>query len=153
MLFSYQKKERWDDVIDNETRRKIIIEYGAGATITALAEKYSVSRKTISKILTPQKSTQKVPISTQKVLNEDKKTQEAVEKVLTLDEQDNKELARKTVNAIMKSLPKDIQKASMADKMKVLERMVELFGLANDEEQEEVRLIITSEDASGGGDD
>ena len=140
-------------MIDNETRRKIIIEYGAGATITALAEKYSVSRKTISKILTPQKSTQKVPISTQKVLNEGKKTQEAIEKVLTLDEQDNKELARKTVNAIMKSLPKDIQKASMADKMKVLERMVELFGLANDEEQEEVRLIITSEDASGGGDD
>ena len=140
-------------MIDNETRRKIIIEYGAGATITALAEKYSVSRKTISKILTPQKSSQKVPISTQKVPNEDKKTQEAIEKVLTLDEQDNKELARKTVNAIMKSLPKDIQKASMADKMKVLERMVELFGLANEEEQEEVRLIITSEDASGGGDD
>ena len=140
-------------MIDKETRRKIIIEYGAGATITALAEKYSVSRKTISKILTPQKSTQKVPISTQKVLNEGKKTQEAIEKVLTLDEQDNKELARKTVNAIMKSLPKDIQKASMADKMKVLERMVELFGLANDEEQEEVRLIITSEYASGGGDD
>ena len=140
-------------MIDKETRRKIIIEYAAGATITALAEKYSVSRKTISKILTPQKSTQKVPISTQKVPNEDKKTQEAIEKVLTLDEQDNKELARKTVNAIMKSLPKDIQKASMSDKMKVLERMVELFGLANDEEQEEVRLIITSEDASGGGDD
>lgn len=141
-------------MIDNETRRKIIIEYGAGATITSLAEKYSLTRKTISKILTPQKSTQKVPIiSTQKVLNEGKKTQEAIEKVLTLDEQDNKELARKTVNAIMKSLPKDIKKASMADKMKVLERMVELFGLANDEEQEEVRLIITSEDASGGGDD
>ena len=140
-------------MIDKETRRKIIIEYGAGATITSLAEKYSLTRKTISKILTPQKSTQKVPISTQKVPNEDKKTQEAIEKVLTLDEQDNKELARKTVNAIMKSLPKDIQKASMADKMKVLERMVELFGLANDEEQEEVRLIITSEDASGGGDD
>ena len=140
-------------MIDNETRRKIIIEYGAGATITSLAEKYSLTRKTISKILTPQKSAQKVPISTQKVDNEDKKTQEAIEKVLTLDEQDNKELARKTVNAIMKSLPKDIQKASMADKMKVLERMVELFGLANDEEQEEVRLIITSEDASGGGDD
>ena len=140
-------------MIDNETRRKIIIEYGAGATITSLAEKYSLTRKTISKILTSQKSTQKVPLSTQKVPNEDKKTQEAIEKVLTLDEQDNKELARKTVNAIMKSLPKDIQKASMADKMKVLERMVELFGLANDEEQEEVRLIITSEDASGGGDD
>lgn len=140
-------------MIDKETRRKIIIEYGAGATITSLAEKYLVSRKTISKILTPQKSAQKVPISTQKVPNEDKKTQEAIEKVLTLDEQDNKELARKTVNAIMKSLPKDIQKASIADKMKVLERMVELFGLANDEEQEEVRLIITSEDASGGGDD
>lgn len=140
-------------MIDNETRRKIIIEYGAGATITSLAEKYSLTRKTISKILTSQKSTQKVPISTQKVPNEDKKTQEAIEKVLTLDEQNNKELARKTVNAIMKSLPKDIQKASMSDKMKVLERMVELFGLANDEEQEEVRLIITSEDASGGGDD
>ena len=140
-------------MIDNETRRKIITEYGAGATITSLAEKYSLTRKTISKILTSQKSTQKVPISTQKVYNEDKKTQEAIEKVLTLDEQDNKELARKTVNAIMKSLPKDIQKASMSDKMKVLERMVELFGLANDEEQEEVRLIITSEDASGGGDD
>lgn len=147
-------------MIDNETRRKIIIEYGAGATITSLASRYSLTRKTISKILNAKKSTQKVPISTQKVpkrvkkvLNEDKKTQEAIEKVLTLDEQDNKELARKTVNAIMKSLPKDIQKASMADKMKVLERMVELFGLANEEEQEEVRLIITSEDASGGGDD
>lgn len=139
-------------MIDKETRRKIIIEYGAGATITSLAEKYSLTRKTISKILTSQKSTQKVPISTQKVHNEDKKIQEAIEKVLTLDEQDNKELARKTVNAIMKSLPKDIQKASMSDKMKVLERMVELFGLANDEEQDEVRLIITSEDASGGDD-
>lgn len=36
---------------DKETRRKIIIEYGAGETVTALAEKYKLSRTTISKIL------------------------------------------------------------------------------------------------------
>lgn len=136
-------------MIDNETRRKIIIEYGAGATITALAGKYKFSRTTISKILGSVKTEQKLSNNCTKT----ERVGVAIGRVKEIDEQDNKELARKTVNAIMKSLPKDIQKASMADKMKVLERMVELFGLANDEEQEEVRLIITSEDASGGGDD
>ena len=36
-------------MIDNETRRKIIIEYGAGATITSLASRYSLTRKAQSK--------------------------------------------------------------------------------------------------------
>lgn len=134
---------------DKETRRKIVIEYGAGATVTALSEKYKLSRTTISKILGSVKTEQKLSNNCSKT----ERVGVAIGRVKEIDEQDNKELARKTVNAIMSSLPNDIKRASIADKMKVLERMVELFGFNKEDEQEEVRLIVTSEDASGGSDE
>jgi len=38
-------------MVDIATKRKILIEYGAGASISALSKKFTLSRPTISKIL------------------------------------------------------------------------------------------------------
>lgn len=84
---------------DKETRRKIIIEYGAGETVTALSEKYKLSRTTISKILGSVKTEQKLSNNCTK----NERVGVAIGRVKEIDEQDNKELARKTVNAIMSS--------------------------------------------------
>lgn len=65
-------------MVDIATKRKILIEYGAGASIVALSKKYAVSRKTISKILTPQKSSQKVPKKFPLVPSDTDKEQEAI---------------------------------------------------------------------------
>lgn len=120
-------------MVDIATKRKILIEYGAGASIVALSKKYAVSRKTISKILSEKKVPKKFP-SKKKVPIEDDRIEEASEALDELEEESNKELAEKTVRAIMKSLPKDIAEASLKDKMRVLEQMTAIFGIGDDDE-------------------
>ncbi len=119
-------------MIDIATKRKILIEYGAGSSIVALSKKYAVSRKTISKILSEKKVPKKFP-SKKKVPIDDELIEETSEALDELEEESNKALAEKTVRAIMKSLPKDIAGASLKDKMRVLEQMTAIFGIGDDE--------------------
>ena len=120
-------------MIDIATKRKILIEYGAGSSIVALSKKYAVSRKTISKILSEKKVPKKFP-SKKKVPIDDELIEETSEALDELEEESNKVLAEKTVRAIMKSLPKDIAGASLKDKMRVLEQMTAIFGIGDDDE-------------------
>lgn len=120
-------------MIDIDTKRKILIEYGAGSSIVALSKKYAVSRKTISKILSEKKVPKKFP-SKKKVPIDDELIEETIEALDELEEESNKALAEKTVRAIMKSLPKDIAEASLKDKMRVLEQMTAIFGIGDDDE-------------------
>lgn len=120
-------------MIDIATKRKILIEYGAGSSIVALSKKYAVSRKTISKILSEKKVPKKSP-SKKKVPINDELIEETSKALDELEEESNKALAEKTVRAIMKSLPKDIAGASLKDKMRVLEQMTAIFGIGDDDE-------------------
>lgn len=120
-------------MIDIDTKRKILIEYGAGSSIVAISKKYAVSRKTISKILSEKKVPKKFP-SKKKVPIDDELIEETIEALDELEEESNKALAEKTVRAIMKSLPKDIAEASLKDKMRVLEQMTAIFGIGDDDE-------------------
>lgn len=136
-------------MIDIATKRKILIEYGAGSSIVALSKKYAVSRKTISKILSEKKVPKKFP-SKKKVPIDDELIEETSEALDELEEESNKALAEKTVRAIMKSLPKDIAGASLKDKMRVLEQMTAIFGIGDDDDDDKVgEIIISSEDGSG----
>lgn len=136
-------------MIDIATKRKILIEYGAGSSIVALSKKYAVSRKTISKILSEKKVPKKFP-SKKKVPIDDALIEETSEALDELEEESNKVLAEKTVRAIMKSLPKDIAGASLKDKMRVLEQMTAIFGIGDDDDDDKVgEIIISAEDGSG----
>lgn len=136
-------------MVDIATKRKILIEYGAGASIVALSKKYAVSRKTISKILSEKKVPKKFP-SKKKVPIDDDRIEEASEALDELEEESNKALAEKTVRAIMMSLPKDIAKASLKDKMRVLEQMTAIFGIGDDDDDDKVgEIIISAEDGRG----
>lgn len=136
-------------MVDIATKRKILIEYGAGVSIVALSKKYAVSRKTISKILSEQKVPKKFP-SKKKVPIEDDRIEKASEALDELEEESNKALAEKTVRAIMKSLPKAIAGASLKDKMRVLEQMTAIFGIGDDDDDDKVgEIIISAEDGSG----
>lgn len=136
-------------MIDIATKRKILIEYGAGSSIVALSKKYAVSRKTISKILSEKKVSKKFP-SKKKVPIDDELIEETSEALDELEEESNKVLAEKTVRAIMKSLPKDIAGASLKDKMRVLEQMTAIFGIGDDDDDDKVgEIIISAEDGSG----
>ena len=135
-------------MIDIATKRKILIEYGAGSSIVALSKKYAVSRKTISKILSEKKVPKKFP-SKKKVPIDDELIEETSEALDELEEESNKVLAEKTVRAIMKSLPKDIVGASLKDKMRVLEEMTAIFGIGDDDDDDKVgEIIISAEDGS-----
>ena len=135
-------------MIDIATKRKILIEYGAGSSIVALCKKYAVSRKTISKILSEKKVPKKFP-SKKKVPIDDELIEETSEALDELEEESNKVLAEKTVRAIMKSLPKDIVGASLKDKMRVLEQMTAIFGIGDDDDDDKVgEIIISAEDGS-----
>lgn len=135
-------------MIDIATKRKILIEYGAGSSIVALSKKYAVSRKTISKILSEKKVPKKFP-SKKKVPIDDELIEETSEALDELEEESNKVLAEKTVRAIMKSLPKDIVGASLKDKMRVLEQMTAIFGIGDDDDDDKVgEIIISAEDGS-----
>lgn len=136
-------------MIDIATKRKILIEYGAGSSIVALSKKYAVSRKTISKILSEKKVPKKFP-SKKKVPIDDELIEETSKALDELEEESNKALAEKTVRAIMKSLPKDIAGASLKDKMRVLEQMTAIFGIGDDDDDDKVgEIIISAEDGSG----
>ena len=136
-------------MVDIATKHKILIEYGAGASIVALSKKYAVSRKTISKILSEKKVPKKFP-SKKKVPIDDELIEETSKALDELEEESNKALAEKTVRAIMKSLPKDIAGASLQDKMRVLEHMTAIFGIGDDDDDDKVgEIIISAEDGSG----
>ena len=111
----------------------------AGLSQRAIAEKVSVSQKTVSKILRDEKNTQKYS-DAQKVLNENNQE----------EYRNNRKKAHNTIDLIIKSLEEDIQSASIKDKRETLKTLVELFGLPEDEESQEVtEILIEIEDASG----
>ena len=105
----------------------------------AIAQKLSISQATVSKILADEKNNQKLSNATKVIKdNQDK------ERIT------NRKKAHDTIEDIIDGLKEDIKYASLKDKRETLKTLVELFGLPEEEECEEVTEIrIEIEDASG----
>lgn len=110
-----------------------------GMSVRAIAEKFSLSKTTISKILNEEKNGQKL-------INAKKIGQEIVE----TERRSNQKKAHSIINTIFDSLEEDIKLASVKDKRETLRVLVELFGMPEDEELEVTEITVTVEDASEG---
>ena len=104
-------------------KRQIVIEYVAGATCRELAQKFTTSPTTISKILREEKSLQKF-------------TQ--VEQVYTQERQSLKQKAHSAIMQIIDGLSEDLKKASLRDKINAMESLKDIFGLPEEREEENV---------------
>ena len=110
--------------LSDRQRKQIIAEYTTGATSQrALAERYHVSQKTISKILSSEEVRQKVS---------DKKEENTRSMFEFLDEQKGK--AQSLMQKLLNASEQDIQQASLRDKMGAIKILSEVFAPRKSEE-------------------
>lgn len=113
--------------LTDRQRKQIIAEYvEGGISQRALAQKYNVSQKTISTILTDKEVRQKVS---------DKKNENTLSMLAFLDSR--KEKAQSLMDAILDSAQSDIQKAPLRDKMGAFKILSESFGGKNGESKDQ----------------
>lgn len=128
--------------LTDRQRKQIIAEYALGVISQRdLAERYHVTQKTISKILSTSEARQKV--SEQKEEN----TRSMLE---FLDEQ--KGMAQGLIRKLLAASEEDIKKASLRDKMGAIKILSEVFAPKGNEEVKErsgVAVNISIEDCSG----
>lgn len=115
-------------------KRQITIEYAAGAKTTELAAKFHVSHTAISKIL----SKKEVASKLQEVSG---KVQEAINAPY-------KEKAHAVIKSIIDDLPNDLKKASVKDKMIVLEKMITYYGVPEEEKEQVNEIVVKIVDGS-----
>lgn len=124
---------------NNKIDTDVIALAATGLSQRAIAEKLSLSQATVSKILTEEKNNQKLSNGI-KVINDSQETERRT----------NRKKAHETIDEIIDSLKEEIRSASIKDKRETLKTLVELFGLPEEEESQEVTEIrIEIEDASG----
>lgn len=104
--------------LTDRQRKQIIAEYASGdISQRELAERYQVTQKTISKILSTEEVRQKVS------LKKEENTRSMLE---FLDEQ--KSTAQSLMQKLLKASEEDIEKASLRDKMGALKILSEVFA-------------------------
>lgn len=128
--------------LTEKDRASIIKEYAAGKSVRELAKKFTVSPTAISKILKSVKSLQ----------NEGKSLQKSLQ-----PKQDNQALAQMIIDKAVAGLVKDIEKASVKDKLQAIERLSALYGIEENKDGKiefvfEVR-DLTRENDEGRSDD
>lgn len=103
--------------LSDRQRKRIIAEYAIGGIRwRQLAEKYHVSQNTIAKLLSSEKSVQKLS---------DKKEENTRSMLEFLDEQ--KSTAQSLMQKLLKAPKEDIENASLRDKMGALKILSEVF--------------------------
>lgn len=104
--------------LTDRQRKQIIAEYASGdISQRELAERYQVTQKTISKILSTEEVRQKVS------LKKEENTRSMLE---FLDEK--KSTAQSLMQKLLKASEEDIEKASLRDKMGALKILSEVFA-------------------------
>ena len=108
--------------LSDRQRKQIIAEYVEGdISQRELAERYHVTQKTISKILSTEEVRQKVSL---------KKEENTRSMLDFLDEQ--KSTAQSLMQKLLKASEEDIEKASLRDKMGALKILSEVFAQTKD---------------------
>ena len=129
--------------LTDRQRKQIIAEYASGdISQRELAERYHVTQKTISKILSTEEVRQKVS------LKKEENTRSMLE---FLDEQ--KSTAQSLMQKLLKASEKDIEKASLRDKMGALKILSEVFAPRKGDEtgaaENGAKVIVQIGDCSG----
>lgn len=108
--------------LSDRQRKQIIAEYvNGGVSQQQLAEKYGVSRQAIAKLLSSEKSCEKL---------RNKKEENTRSMLDFLDEQ--KSTAQSLMQKLLKASEEDIEKASLRDKMGALKILSEVFAQTKD---------------------
>lgn len=105
--------------ITEHDKAEIIKQYASGRSAREIAQSLHVSHTAISKILNKIKSCQELG-----------KVDKTLQKV---SKQNNHELAKIIIDKAMASVAKDIEKTSPMDRIKIVERLMILYG--NNEDQ------------------
>lgn len=129
--------------LTDRQRKQIIAEYASGdISQRELAERYQVTQKTISKILSTEEVRQKV------LLKKEENTRSMLE---FLDEQ--KSTAQSLMQKLLKASEEDIEKASLRDKMGALKILSEVFAPRKGDEtgtaENGAKVIVQIGDCSG----
>lgn len=118
--------------LTDRQRKRIIAEYvEGGVSQRKLAEKYNVSRQAISKILSDEKSCQKL---------RDKKEENTLSMLEFLESRKDK--AQSLMDSIVQSAAGDISKASLRDKMGALKILSEVFMQTRSGEREKEQSAL-----------
>lgn len=128
--------------LTDRQRKRIVAEYIEGdgrVSQRALAQRYHISQKTVSKILSDADTSQKVL---------EKKAENTRSMLEYLDER--KGQAQSLIDQILSSAGKDIEKACLRDKIGALKILSEVFGGGRQEAKDDapVQIIVEAEDAS-----
>lgn len=118
-------------MVKESIRKQILIEYGLGVAVSDLSKKYNIARTTIYGILG--KKSPKM----NKLNKMPERVQVSVKKLDEIEQESNKMLAEKTVRTIMEALPDEIGRATIKDKILVLDRLMALYNLAEVIEKKE----------------
>jgi transposase-like protein len=114
--------------LNDKQRTEVITDFAAGKTKSDIARKFNVSPNAISKILNKFKSS-KNNEEVQSGSNESSK------------KQDNYEIAKTIIDKAMSSVVKDIEKASPMDRIKIVERLMFLYG-SNENEKSKLEQVV-----------
>ncbi len=118
--------------LTDRQRKQIIAEYASGdISQRELAERYQVTQKTISKILSTEEVRQKVS---------DKKEENTRSMLEFLDEQ--KSTAQSLMQKLLKASEEDIEKASLRDKMGALKILSEVFAQTRGTEDRDEKAAL-----------
>lgn len=126
--------------LTDRQRKQIIAEYiNGGVSQQQLAKKYGVSRQAIAKLLNTEKSCEKL------LQKKEENTRSMLE---FLDEQ--KDTAQSLMQKILQASEKDIERASLRDKMGALKILSEVFAGKREEETDATptKIIVRAVDAS-----
>ena len=128
--------------LTDRQRKRIVAEYIEGdgrVSQRMLAQRYHVSQKTVSKILSDADTSQKVL---------EKKAENTRSMLEYLDERRGQ--AQSLIDKILSSAGNDIEKACLRDKIGALKILSEVFGGGKQEVKDDapVQIIVEAEDAS-----
>ena len=131
--------------LTDRQRKRIVAEYALGGiSQQQLAEKYGVSRQAIAKLLSTEKSCEKL---------QQKKDENTRSMLEYLDEQKGR--AQGLIGKLLDASEEDIKKASLRDKMGAIKILSEVFAGNRDNElnsDKKVSIKFVVEDVSGGDD-
>lgn len=127
---------------NNRIDTEVIALAVTGLSQRAIAQKLSLSQATVSKILSEEKSNQKLSNG-----------EEVITDYVLTERQNNRTTAHNVIDKIINGLEKDLENASIKDKRELLKTLVELYGLPEEKEEAVTKIEIEIEDASGGTED
>ena len=120
--------------LTKQDKAEVLKQYACGLSVSDIAKKFDVSHTAISKILKNIKSFN----NGEEV---SKSCKEVAEKFQGKAKQNNHELAKTIIDKAMLSVVKDIEKTSPMDRIKIVERLLFLYG-NNENEKSKLEQVV-----------